>query len=167
MLATSLLSIILLALIAIQDFKDRSIYAWIPPLLFIAFFIRSFLVQGLDLTLSMTFINSAIIILQLAFLYFYFSIKNRKLYNIVDTQIGLGDIFFFFSIAPLFSVYNFLWFFTISLFFILITYLIILNKKSRYDKIPLAGILSLFVVIALSVSFFKKKFELSNDFLPF
>lgn len=165
MIILEFVSVIFLLFIAIQDFKERSIFAWLPIAIFSIFFLRSYLIQGLQTTLSISCINSFVIILQLAFLFIYFSIKKKKIYNIVDTQLGLGDVFFLFSLTPFFSVYNFILFFTISLLTIISFYLIALNKKNISMNIPLAGILSLYIVIIISISFFIKSVEVTDDFL--
>ena len=74
----------------------------------------------------------------------YFSVKERTFVNIINTKIGIGDVLFFIACAFIFSLPNFILFFTFSL---LASALIValFQKSIGKQNIPLAGIMSVFL----------------------
>jgi len=94
--------------------------------------------------------NMAFVAINMIGIVLYFSIKSKQLINPIDNVIGLGDVIFFIVITPLFSLKPFILFFIIGLLFSLITHLIYSAFK-KSENIPLAGYLSIFLVVHLVV----------------
>lgn len=85
----------------------------------------------------------------------YFSLKHRKFINPINSKIGLGDIVFFLVIGPLFYIKTYILFFITGLLFSLLLYGVIIRFREKQKTIPLAGYLSIYLIIIL----------LSNTFL--
>lgn len=140
---------ILLAVVSYQDFKDRAI-DWFLPILLIgnALLLHFQLLSGFQWTYI--FANLAIVFIQLFVLFIYFSIKSGNITNIVNRQLGLGDILFFIPLAALFSPLHFIAFFVVSLMLTLLSVVLLrFIKKIDNTRIPLAGAMSLVLIIWL------------------
>jgi len=164
MLILEILSILIFSIMLYQDFRLRAI-SWIlfPVLAIIVIFIASFELPFKTI-LSFTSFNIIFITLQLALLTVYFSLKNKKLTLRLDKYIGLGDILLFYVFSLAFSPMNFIIFFTVSLFIILITWLIIiLIAKPKITTIPLAGAFSVVMIVLLGIKIFKSEMDFYND----
>ncbi len=140
-----ILCFLLMAWIAIEDFKFRMIN-WISiPLICLLLLIKSVSVIGFNESLKIILSNSLFVIIQLALLTLYFFIRNKKLEWIVDRYIGLGDVLFLLAITPAFSLLNYLLFVVVSIFLIIILYTsFYLLKRAVDPQIPLAGLLAVF-----------------------
>jgi hypothetical protein len=141
--------IILLSLVIIvhQDFKQRQISWYLLPIAFVAFVCKALLYSN-NLTNDFIF-NFLFIALQLVCLTLYFSIKNKKMFNIIDTYLGLGDILFFIVLCTAFSPVNFIVFYFMSMILTL-TGTLIYNFFSarRTSDIPLAGAMAATLLVA-------------------
>lgn len=140
---------ILLAVVSYQDFKDRAI-DWFLPIFLIgnALLLHFRLLSGLQWTYILG--NLTIICIQLFVLCIYFSIKSGNITNIVNRQLGLGDILFFLPITILFSPLHFIAFFVVSLIVTLLSAVLLrFIKKIDNTSIPLAGAMSLVLIIWL------------------
>jgi len=154
-----ILLLLLLLLIALQDFKDRAISWWTIPLSVMLYFFYLGDLGALNWT--DIFWNLLLIGMNFLVLTLYFSIKKKKLLNIIDHFIGLGDLLFFLVCAFMFSFPNFVFFLCISfgtsILFFAISQTI---KKEKDFQIPLAGVMSILLVIVflsnemLSLNFF-------------
>ena len=92
-----------------EDFKYRAIHwFWLVLFLFIVLLTNSFDINNVVL-------NFMFIMLKLTGVTLYFSIKNRRFVNIINQYLGIGDILFFIPLLFLFSPFNFLAFFILSL----------------------------------------------------
>lgn len=150
----------------LQDFKHRLISWPLIPLLLLCFLTQGFIKIPMAELLHNTFFNLAFIVLQLLALSIYISLKNKKLVNIVDSYIGLGDILFFAVITTAFSPVNFIIFYIAGLLFTLISYGIYVSlKKSGSKEIPLAGTMSLALIIVLLADCFSLGNYFYNDTL--
>ena len=130
------------------DVKQRMIHVILPVLIFgIATLINYF---SINLTLSSIIYNMGFILVNILGLTLYFSLKAKGFINPIDNSIGLGDVAFFFAITPLFNFKAFILFFISGLFFSLLVYTITLMFKN-VKTIPLAGYLSLFLVMSLII----------------
>ncbi len=138
----------LLTIIVIQDLLTRSIAKWIVFSLAILLISRSLITTGLE-TLGINIsLNLIFIFFQLLCISIYFSLRKRKVVNIVDHYLGLGDIAFLLIICALFSPLNLLMYYIGSTFFALFVYGIYIVVKEKSDKsIPLAGIMSIVLVM--------------------
>lgn len=125
--------------IATEDFKYRVVHiGWLTAfLLLIGSYARY--------NFSETWLNNAIgnglfLGLQMLCLTLYFSIRNKKFTNILNTYLGVGDVFFMIAICPLFSLTIFLYTWIFSLLIILIISFLWLRFRPNPDfTIPLAG----------------------------
>ena len=126
-------------IVSYQDFKERAISWWtLPLLLAFSFFLDN---RGIKSTLIETGINMGFIFINLIVVTLYFSIKESKLVNIVNTKLGIGDILFFFSCCFIFSLPNFVLFFLFSLVFAVFLTLVA-RKLISNNSVPLAGIMA-------------------------
>lgn len=150
-----ILSIIPLAVIVYQDIRYRAISWWTLPLLFIFMFLDGFKLLGLTSLLDNLLVNFSILIFELLLLTIYFSIKEKKLTNLFKSYLGLGDVLFFLAIIPVFHPFLYVVFQVVGLAIILCVALVYgLIKKDWSFKVPLAGILSIFLLIFLVVNYF-------------
>ncbi|MGB3948985.1 MAG: hypothetical protein WBM13_13455, partial [Bacteroidia bacterium] len=139
--------VLLLLLIVWQDFRYRLISWPLIPLIFISFSAKGFFLKPFIELTNYTIVNICFISLQLAILTLYVSIKNKKITNIINSQLGLGDILFFISITIAFSPFNFILFYISGLIFSLACYQLFLKiKTSATKEIPLAGLLSIVLI---------------------
>jgi hypothetical protein len=139
------LIILFLMIVLFQDLKYRAI-SWIFfPIGFLLFVFKSFTYGSFSNQSILIGVNFGVCLLIFLFLTIYFSIKEKKVINIVDKYIGKGDLFFVLIVSVGFSTINFILFINISLFLILLFYgVFVIFSKTRNDKIPFAGLLSLF-----------------------
>ena len=141
-----LVLISVLIYVFIQDFKSRSVHVLQLTGIFLMALVINY--NATDLNLVDMGYNTVFILINILALVLYFSIKNRSFTNPIDTHIGLGDIVFFLVITPLFDFRSFILFFIFGLLFSLILYIGI-NWFKQMKTIPLAGCLSLFLIIHL------------------
>ncbi|MGH1387341.1 prepilin peptidase [Kordia sp.] len=149
--------LILFVVISIQDFKHRAIHAY----LLVVIAIISILINYIEPLLSLYEIGKSITFLSCTSIGFmiYQTIKNKHLKNPIDTSIGLGDILFFVAITPLFQIHNYVLFFILGLFLSILLFMIV-QKKRADTTIPLAGYLSLFLIVCFGL----KLFNIVNPF---
>lgn len=151
MMIAILHSIILVVLFIafLQDWKFRAISWTIFPLLFGAtvtlFFINEKPWQILCL-------NLLFIALVFTALFLYVAIKRKKFVNLFRADLGLGDVLFLIGVAPLFWMQNFILFFITGMFFAAIFQLLV-NRWKPSQTIPLAGYLSLYLIVLGGVSY--------------
>ncbi len=144
-----------LAAIIYEDFRFRAIHWYWLVLLGIFAYCYS------TAPTSDIFANFGFLFIQIAGLTAYFSIKNKRLVNIVDAQIGLGDILFFIPLCLLFKPTLFLAFFVISLLGSLIGFLLIQKFwLKKLETIPLAGCMSIFLLLFLFLEYPQNSFFL-------
>lgn len=165
MLPFQILALGLLVGIFIQDLKDRSVHWLLFPLLTATLFlIRSRVNVNVIDILQLSFVNLGFLVLQLAILTVYFSLKNRQWINIADHLLGWGDILFLVSIAFYLSTLNYLFFYITSLSATLVIWLswqALATKKNKF--IPLAGLQCLIFILFLASDWWFKFFDLTND----
>jgi len=128
------------------DIKKRTIHFILPLLIFFLATLINYM--SISLRLSDIVYNISFVLINIFGVTLYFSLKAKALVNPVNDSIGLGDIVFFIAITPLFNLKTFILFFIIGLLFSLLIHgIALLFKKAK--TIPLAGYLSLFLVISL------------------
>lgn len=150
-----LLPIIPALIIFYQDIRCRAISWWTLPFLFVTLLPEGLASNSLMLLLENGTINLAVFIVELLFVFIYFSIKNKNLTNIFKSYLGLGDVLFFVVITPFFHPMYFVLFQIVSLLIILIFSLGYGFKKKDWTfKIPLAGILSILFYISFVFNHF-------------
>lgn len=141
---------LILCVLAFQDFKEREI----SGLLIIFLFIVSFTINSYHFSiwssLQNILFNGVFILMEIIGLALYFSIRHGKLINPIDTFIGMGDLLFLIAVSALFSFQQYLLFFSVSLFTILLLYFIPSIKLGwEKKKIPLAGVLAIFTILCI------------------
>lgn len=143
--------IIFLMLISFQDFKQREISWILIPLIFLALIFKATQSITIDNLITNTLLNLTFITIQLLLLTIYMSIKNKKMVNILQQHIGLGDLLFFVVLCLAFSPVNFIVFYILSLIATLagcIIYVTMFSKKEM-KEIPLAGGMASVLVFVL------------------
>ncbi|MBL7891806.1 MAG: hypothetical protein JNL63_04195 [Bacteroidia bacterium] len=157
--------IALLLILVYQDFKDRSISSIALLILFILFSIQSIRTNNLTQAGIYFGINLFIPFVQVAGLTMYFSIKNKRFMNFIDVYMGLGDILFFILLCTVFSPANFLPFYLGSLIASVILFLALKKLKAiKTAEVPLAGIMSVMLIIVLTVKWIKPGIDLYDDY---
>lgn len=135
-----------------QDFKDREVSWILFPLLFILVLSHTYIKhQSINFMKYNILINLLILIITGSCIVFYFSVKGKKINQIYNEMIGLGDILLLLAITPFFNP-NFYCFFIVSGSIISLIGKIIFNfiKNEKSIHIPLAGNLAfLFSIILL------------------
>lgn len=149
-----LVSLILLLLVSFQDFRSRTVYAVVFPLLFLSNLIVNlpFAEEGhwWDLLFNFLLVTGNLLLASV-----YFSVKNRALVNVAGKMIGWGDVLFFVCICPLFSFADFCIFFPLSLLVSLLIWLPVFAwRKEQRNRIPLAGLQAIPVMAVLVAKMF-------------
>jgi hypothetical protein len=162
LLVVDILILFSLSFIVFQDFKQRQISWFLIPLSFAGFACKAILYKEYEL--SVFLFNSAFIVLQLICLTIYFSIKNKKLMNIIDTHIGLGDVLFFIVVCTAFSPLNFITFYVCCMIVTLVGIIAYNFFSSRQTKdIPLAGAMAFTLMILIITNWTVPGVDLYND----
>jgi len=139
---------VVLGIILYQDLKSRSIWWFLPLLLFICNVIyRIKSIEFIQLGL-----NTLFILILLSCLYVYIYLRHQKT-SLFKDFFGIGDALFLFAIAPLFDLNLFIYFFTAATCGSLIIHLIVSTFKAQ-KTIPYAGYMSLFLAIVLCLQHF-------------
>ncbi|MBI2281707.1 MAG: hypothetical protein HYU68_13615 [Bacteroidetes bacterium] len=156
----------LLAVVVFQDFKSRSISWFLIPLLFVAFIGSAILKIDVQEFILYSGINLSIIVMNLLGVTLFVWLKEKKLKNIVDTYLGLGDILFFLVLTTVFSPLNFIVFYLGSIMLITIIYgYIILFNKQKNTLIPLAGAMSVLLMMVLVADVLIPTFNVYQDII--
>ena len=152
-----ILNWITLALITIQDYRDRSVYWFLYAL-------AGLLVLGIHMiqnpiytVLLNSFSNLIFISVLLLFAGLYSKIRFKK--RLINESIGLGDVLFFIAMSFAFAPISFLILFVFSLLFSLAIHLF-LNPVKNAATVPLAGHMALFFGMVYAVLFFTKDYSL-------
>ncbi|NQY30188.1 MAG: hypothetical protein HRT69_12050 [Flavobacteriaceae bacterium] len=147
---TAINIILLGTLIAVvfQDLKYRAIHV-ILPIILVVVAIARFLV--LDHPVYELFFTVLFLALVLLGLFVYTSIKSKRIINPVDSSIGLGDIVFFIAVVPLFFSTTYILFFSTGMLFSIICHMLFTKNKEAH--VPLAGYLSIYLILLFIVDF--------------
>lgn len=144
MLLFLVIACVVLAAIFVQDVATRSIWWFLPPVLFgvfIAFRWKAITLTGLGF-------NIAFILLLMVFLTLYIRLRFGKLENPFTAYFGLGDFLFILALTPLLAFREFVLFFTIGTFLTLLLHGIALLFRKQ-ATIPYAGYFSLVTIAYL------------------
>ena len=156
--------LVLLTVVVFQDLKQRQISWLLLPFLLSLFFIKGLFLNPIAELIHHILFNIGFVVLQILILTAYMSVKNKKLGNIINSQLGLGDILFFLVLCVAFSPVNFIIFYVAGLLFTLIVFVVYnqLIKKSE-KEIPLAGAMAMLMVVLLLFSKWSTDFNFYND----
>jgi hypothetical protein len=165
MLLLKVFILVVLLLIVVQDFRSRSVYWFLFPVLSVLFFIadlylhRSFFDIGYTVICSCSFL-----LLQYFLVSLYFSIKNKRWVNITAQLLGWGDILLLLSLTFYLSLLNLIFFYVASLIGSLMTWLVWrVLAKNENKHVPLAGLQAIFLSIVFIVDWYWLHFNLSDD----
>lgn len=136
----------LLVIVVVQDIRHRAIHFLLPIVLFVVGMLRFYLLELNYVELS---INTLFLGLLMMGLFLYVSLKSRQLVNPINTFIGIGDIVFFVAIIPLFYSTPYILFFSTGMVFSILTHLLFTKDKERH--VPLAGYLSIYLVLLMFI----------------
>jgi hypothetical protein len=163
MLPLNIIAIFLLLFIILQDFKYREVSWLLIALLACTFILRSILCSSLKILLINSLQNLLFVLLQAVLLLLYYSLKG-KIKDIKDS-IGLGDIFLILSIIFAYTFSSFVIVYIGSLIFALCCWILKVSKNHS-KLVPLAGYMSLFLIVIQVLDLFAPYF-LSNIFKLF
>ncbi len=146
MLFLKALIIITLGFILIQDHKNREVYWFLFPGIMLLLGLLHYY-NSLLINFSISIItNLLFVFVLLCILYLYTIIKIKKPF--FKEVFGIGDVLFFTGIAVAFPTITFIIIFVFSILFSILVWAI-LKRKSEYQTIPLAGYMSLFLLLLL------------------
>lgn len=132
-----------------QDIKYRHIHIGLPILVFVvSIYMNKDIIALFDGLKSVVFIGINFISIVA-----YFSIKKSKFQNPFKQHIGIGDLVFLIAVIPLFSFRNYMLFFISGMILSLVLYAVFQNK-SEQKTIPLAGYLSLYIIVLMIPNLF-------------
>lgn len=154
-------SILLLLIVVVEDFKYRAVTWWIFPALSAIFIVNEYDA----FTFIDTVLNIGFILIQLIVLSLYFSFKEKKMVNITLNYLGLGDILFWAACSLVFSSLNFIAFYCLSLFVVLIVIAVWKGFKIKptMTTVPLAGIQAATLLCFLLSSLMVGKISFRDD----
>ena len=152
-----ILNWITLALITIQDYKERSVYWFLYPIVGLLVLGIQMIQNPIYTVIFNSLSNLIFISILLFFAALYSKIRLKK--QLINESIGLGDVFFFIAISFAFAPISFLIIFVFSLLFSLAVHLY-LNPKKNAVTVPLAGHMALFFGMVYAVLFFTKDYSL-------
>ena len=158
----SLLISIVLGIIFYQDLRYRTLDIRYAIILVVLCCWYNAIHPVLDY--SQTLLILAFITINIGALIGYFSIKEKRFVNPIDTKIGLGDIVFFLAIVPLFLIHQYILFFISGLLFSLVLTLLTQYITKKTKPMPLAGYLSLYLgsIFVINIIFKKAFLNLGN-----
>lgn len=149
------LLVFLFCVIVFQDFKFRAISWFLLPLLAAVLFYKASTVLAYPIIFKYLVFNVSFLIIQFVGLTIYMSLRNKKIVNIIDSSIGLGDLLLLVVLCFAFSPANYILFYTCSSIFTLIGFVVYkLLSKMETIEIPLAGAQSCFLVLLIAFNFF-------------
>ncbi len=138
MLALSIVFILTLIYLSYQDFKSRSVYWIVFPILFALSFYLNFQYYLIEVYL----LNLLVIALQIFTILIYLKIRGLKPAELFSKYFGLGDLLFLLVLCISFTLEHFLLFNICTLMFaIVVSYLM------KLKTIPFAGIQAAFLSI--------------------
>jgi len=160
-----ILLISLLIAVVIQDFKNKAISWFLIPLLFVGFSIKALLTIEVEEFISYSLINLLLVSINLLGVTILISMKEKKMTNILNTHLGLGDVLFFVVLTVVFSPINFVLFYLLSIATTAIIYggIMWLNAPKEKMLIPLAGAMSIPLISLLFIEQFTTYFQLYEE----
>ena len=152
--------LILLGALSFQDFRYRGI-SWM--LLTVAFLLlagKGLLVMKPVELLKILLINSLMLLVQFAVLMLYFRMKGFGFRDFWEKVMGIGDLLFLVAISIAFEPVNFIVFVLAGLLLSLLVYgSFSLLKPDRQRTVPLAGLLSVAMLVVTLFSSINSRFD--------
>jgi len=139
------------ALIGFQDLKERMVSWILFPITGLLLGLLYILNTSFEQFYPFVFTNMVLISAIVLFLFLYTKyIAKMKFLNV---SFGLGDLLFFYAFALGFPTITFLILFVGSILFSLAVFLLS-RRKQENETIPLAGLMSFFLIVVVLASFF-------------
>ncbi|WAC02707.1 hypothetical protein N7U66_03280 [Lacinutrix neustonica] len=107
----------------------------------LSFYLNTSWINAIDIIKSIAFL-----VINFACIIGYFSVKEAQLINPFKKHMGWGDLIFLIGVIPMFTFRNYMLFFITGMIFTLTLYGIFYRKYSQ-NTIPLAGYLSLYIIV--------------------
>jgi hypothetical protein len=161
-LPLSLLILLILVMVAWQDFKYRAITWLYFPLLALFIVLEIYFATGQFFGFFF-FINLLFVIIQLLLITLYLSLKKREFIRIWHNYLGIGDIYFFVILCLIFSPVNFILFYLLSLVLSVAIATAMQVSGNSFRLIPLAGIQSVLLALLLAAKLFIGSIDLRTD----
>lgn len=144
----NIFSIVFFGWISLQDFRSRSVYAFLLPAAGTCFLLSVYETWSGAQVLENMLMNSLILGVVFSLAWLFVCLKRKALTGFINEHIGLGDIIFLFCLAPVFSVMNFILFFVAGTTFCLIASILVGEiRQQPWQRIPYAGLLSVPLII--------------------
>jgi len=148
LLAINIILLCTLSAVIFQDLKYRAIHVVLPIFLLVGAMARFFILEHPISELLFTIVFLGLVMLGL---FLYTAVKSKKISNPIDSTIGLGDIVFFVAIIPLFFSTTYILFFSTGMLFTIACHLLFTKNKEAH--VPLAGYLSIYLILLFIVDF--------------
>jgi hypothetical protein len=152
--------IIILVLIAYQDYQERAVSFWVFPLLAGLFITYHFMDISMPEYLFNTVINLSFCVIQYLVLTLYFSVRHKQVIHIADKFLGWGDIVMTLVLCLVFPPLVFFLFFFVSL---LVATILGIYLHYHHKTIPLAGIQAIVLIIWIMMVRFIIGFSIYDD----
>ena len=136
---------ICLFILFLQDILYRHVHIVVLILLFGVSVAQQYL-RFSNLIIKIVSYNMGLFLFTFLLLTLYMAYKNRGFINPFKNYFGLGDLFFYLTVSPLFMPDKFLFFFIISLLFAVLLHFCF-RKISKHQTIPLAGYTALLLIL--------------------
>lgn len=150
MVFIKIMLVIICGVVAYQDFGNRAVLWILFPILAILFAVLHLNYNELEHFLFFSIVNILLITAILLVLWLYTKyIRNKAFLNV---SFGLGDILFLYAFALGFPTVTFILLFSGSIIFSLLLFLLLKNKM-RMHTVPLAGLMSLFLIAIVLIGF--------------
>jgi hypothetical protein len=134
-----LMIILICAALAYEDFSQRRISWWWLPVLFMLLLINGISSVSFAKIGTYFLLNISFLLLQFLLVSIYFSLKEKRMINIIDRYIGLGDILMFVVVCISFHPVIFILFYIATLLLTLLVYGIYTLLRSKALTIPLVS----------------------------
>ncbi|MBA8986150.1 putative membrane protein [Sphingobacterium soli] len=141
--------------IAVEDFLNRMVHIVWYSLLMIGILGYSLKRTDWEVFLENTLLCLTFIAILILLMTLYFSIKEKKIVNLFDQYLGLGDILFFIVIGFYFDIISYILFFIGSLLISLLFTPIIFKFQGKENYIPLAGLQSVCFALYCILDYFQ------------
>jgi hypothetical protein len=132
-------------ILIIQDWKSKSIGAWLLLLFSVSVISYSFFNVALRQFCIVFIYNIGYLLLLFILLTIYFSFKNRKLENILDRYLGWGDVLVLIALCSAYIPIRFVLFVTLcSLFAAIMSFFLVRKEELKKYSIPFVSYIVFF-----------------------
>lgn len=141
-----------IVMMIISDFRWRSVNLLWLICLFIVSVVVSILLGGIRDVVINVLTNCLLIIYLAVGVFLYFSIKARHWVNLLRCHFGVGDLIFLICLTPIFNIYHYLLFLTISFCITLALWgLCRLSGRINSTSIPLVSSVGIVFLVYIAI----------------